>query len=66
MEAQDIFMEIVEKVYSAPAATDVLGAPSSLLGALMIQNVCPGIMECFSFEFMLVMFYQKLSINKCT
>ena len=48
MEVQEICMEIVEKVYSAPAVTDVLGAPSDLSFVLMIQSVCQDMTSYFS------------------
>ena len=41
-------MDIVEKVYTAPAVTDVLDAPLGLLCALMIHSVCQCMTLCFS------------------
>ena len=49
-------MDIVEKVYTAPAVTDVLDAPSGLLCALMIHSVCQCMTLCFSEFAMFTMF----------
>ena len=48
VEAQEMCLDNAEKVYIAPAATDVLDAPSDLFGVLMTASVCINMNYCLN------------------